>query len=836
MISLNVKDKNLKQEIKTNEFPFKSNDRIKRNNKIKKQNSIKDDSIILIENVDIDIELDEDNKMNKELKSSLVYLLNGFLEQYQKKAYVELIKEIEEKEELLYSDSIETFNIYILKIKSMIKLMIKEYYDAIKKKNKSIDNIVKEYLNKIMNEFKKINLIINRNNKYENEIITQIYCKFLIFIIIYESKKENREKSLAYLTLGLNMMKIYFIKDKIGIEIKTYFTYIKLIILFINNLINDNNFKFALNYVYFGFKILDIIFRFINLMKLPKKYYEKAIDYSSYIYIYCGICLEHNQINLQLSLESFIQACYFIEKSFLINDNIKYSTPSLFKNKINQLKYENNFYMVSNSTIKLLKNQIKKMKIEKENLKKKTKEEKEKEEQINQNIIDKKENLKYISNGLNINKKFVPFEEKLYKTLLTPKIQNKIKSTDKELANFVYNKNIYNENNNLSNDIKQNLCRYKIYGDFLSEKFREFIIKNEILEFNEPSKILDNINKVGKHLNNCDQFFNEEEKNIFLNFKKNKKSRNLNENRKSFKKISVFNENENPIIKKNNSYNTFNNKLRIKNSKKMLIFLGNELYKKKILKKHKIDLKKNKKNLNFYSFKNIYKSNTMKKLKTFSINKNNNITNNINDKSNKKKIHYFDELENNFERKHLDKFLTTKIYREKYSCYEKLMKNELIFQKINLALKNYNSKLYFNDFQKELTINNNDRYYSAKKKANINFLIINNKVKDEVLGNQANMQTILNEHNKEIINITKGFKLLGKSLVEDGKMKATMSKVIQKYINENKRKKKGGQNNYLETEEIKKMNEREILKFNNTIKNINYELNLKKEQINNNQI
>ena len=97
--------------------------------------------------------------------------------------------------------------------------------------------------------------------------------------------------------------------------------------------------------------------------------------------IHCGICLEHNQINLQLSLESFIQACYFIEKSFLINDNIKYSTPSLFKNKINQLKYENNFYMVSNSTIKLLKNQIKKMKIEKENLKKRTKEEKEKEEQ-----------------------------------------------------------------------------------------------------------------------------------------------------------------------------------------------------------------------------------------------------------------------------------------------------------------------------------------------------------------------------------------------------------------------------------------------------------------------
>ena len=233
---------------------------IKRND-----NSFKDDSIIFIENVNIEmVTINSINSENKkeELKLSLEHLFNGFLEEYNKKNYIELIAEIESKKEIFYKNSIESFKIYILKIKSIIRLMINDYYQAIIKEN-NINEIAIDYLNRLLNEFKKIKYIINKTSKYENEIITQIYCKFLIILSLYEIRKENRTKSLIYITLGLNMMKIFFVKEKIATDIKTYINYIKLILLFINSLITDNNFILALYYINFGFKLLKIIFRFI---------------------------------------------------------------------------------------------------------------------------------------------------------------------------------------------------------------------------------------------------------------------------------------------------------------------------------------------------------------------------------------------------------------------------------------------------------------------------------------------------------------------------------------------------------------------------------------------
>ena len=230
-------------------FPFKQRDTTNNNiNKI--LNFSRDDSIICVENVDIEmLTINEETKKTDDLKISLEHLYYGFLEEYQKQSYLELVTEIEAKEELFYINSIESFKIYILKIKSIIKLMLNDYYTAITKDNKASDNIIKEYSNRILNEFKKINIIINKNSKYENEIITQVYCKFLIILAVFEIKKENKLKSLSYITLGLNMMKIYFIKDNVATEIKTYFNYIKLILLFINHLINDNNFIGSLYYI-----------------------------------------------------------------------------------------------------------------------------------------------------------------------------------------------------------------------------------------------------------------------------------------------------------------------------------------------------------------------------------------------------------------------------------------------------------------------------------------------------------------------------------------------------------------------------------------------------------
>ena len=176
MLLLNLteeEEENSKENNKTLDFPFKTKDTSKRYNNL--QNSFKEDSIIFVENVNIEmLTINEENKKKEELKISLEHLLEGYIEQYNKNNYLELITDVETKEELFYKNSIESFKIYILKIKSIIKLMINDYYKAINKDNNSSQNIVKEYSNRIINEFNKINMIVNRNSKYENEIITQV--------------------------------------------------------------------------------------------------------------------------------------------------------------------------------------------------------------------------------------------------------------------------------------------------------------------------------------------------------------------------------------------------------------------------------------------------------------------------------------------------------------------------------------------------------------------------------------------------------------------------------------------------------------------------------------
>ena len=835
---------NSKEKNRTIDFPFKTKDTSKRYNNA--QNSFKEDSIIFVENVSIEmLAINEENKKKEELKISLEHLYDGFLEQYNKKEYLELITEIESKEELFYKNSIESFKIYILKIKAIIKLMINDFYKAIIKENNSNQNIVKEYTNRIMNEFKNLNKIINKNSKYENEIITQVYCRFLIFLILFELRKENRAKSLAYITLGLNMMKIFFIKDQVATEIKTYYNYMKLNLLLINHLINDNNFIGSLYHINFGFNLLDKIFRFINLWKLPKKYYQKAIDYASFNYIYSGICLEHNSINLRLAMDCFRQANYFLEKNNLISNYSPFS--SIFKNRNNRLKYENIFYLVSNATIKLIKKEFVKIKKEQESMMLKTKEEREKEEKINQNISEKKEKLRLISNGLCVNyKKFFPIQEKIYKNILTPKVTINIEKTDKELSEFVYNKKISNNtiSINVSNDTKLNLCRLEIYNDLVTDKYREFITKNKQLKFNDPSKIRDNLKKIRTYLNlnDIDLTKNNNKYIIDNNIKRKKlKSRNLTfnnlkENKILSKTITIKEDNSIKNHKINYDNKSFNNKNKIinvknyyyKNNDKMNLIKNNNI------ESNSLNNFRNKNKLKIFNIKT-YNNNSKIKLT-----KNRNIIdrsdrNNYDKNYKNKKFHSYDfKLENNFDRKYLDKYLTTKKYQAKYFDYEKLMKKEYKFQKYFLKMKNFHSNLYFDDYQKELNNNDiNERYYNSKESAYKKFLVINNKVNNEVFGNKADLQKIINEHKKKITNITKGFKLLGKSAVDDEKMKNCMNKVIQKYIIENRAKKLGKFNNYVDNEEIKKKNEKQILKLNNTIRNINCEFNRKKNQYKN---
>ena len=65
-----------------------------------------------------------ENEDNSYMEKQLSLLLEVFLTTYSKKTYPELIKDIEEKEILLYNNSIMSFKIMILKVKCLIKILL----------------------------------------------------------------------------------------------------------------------------------------------------------------------------------------------------------------------------------------------------------------------------------------------------------------------------------------------------------------------------------------------------------------------------------------------------------------------------------------------------------------------------------------------------------------------------------------------------------------------------------------------------------------------------------------------------------------------------------------
>ena len=70
-------------------------------------------------------------------EKQLSLLLESFENSYSKKSYQDLIKDIEEKEDLLYENSKMSFEIKIIKIKGLIKLLMVEYNNFLQSKNKN---------------------------------------------------------------------------------------------------------------------------------------------------------------------------------------------------------------------------------------------------------------------------------------------------------------------------------------------------------------------------------------------------------------------------------------------------------------------------------------------------------------------------------------------------------------------------------------------------------------------------------------------------------------------------------------------------------------------------
>ena len=100
-------------------------------------------------------EIEENFNKNEKInyrERQLSILLDAFLTSYSKKSYNDLIKDIEEKEDLLYQNSTMSFRIKIIKIKGLMKLLKEEYNYYLQLKKKTFHDLDR-FIYKIKNEF-----------------------------------------------------------------------------------------------------------------------------------------------------------------------------------------------------------------------------------------------------------------------------------------------------------------------------------------------------------------------------------------------------------------------------------------------------------------------------------------------------------------------------------------------------------------------------------------------------------------------------------------------------------------------------------------------------------
>ena len=125
----------------------------------------------------------------------------------------------------------------------------------------------------------------------------------------------------------------------------------------------------------------------------------------------------------------------------------------------------------------MIKELINKQRIKEKNIK--NEKEKEKAENLKLKIISNKRLIRQI-----------PLEKKIYKNILTSKMQNNIEKLDNELISVIYKhiQDTSESKRSLSNNIKKNLCNLNVYNILMSNNLRDFIIKNSNLEFNNTLK------------------------------------------------------------------------------------------------------------------------------------------------------------------------------------------------------------------------------------------------------------------------------------------------------------------------------------------------------------
>lgn len=795
------------------------------------------------------------NDASLNLEQTLSNFYDYSLDSYKKKLYDSLIKEIEANEYLYYVGSRESFDILVIKVKCLMKLMIEKYDSDLNDLNETISP-PREYILRIQNEFTKIDKIINSKDKYEYEVITQIYCKFLIYLIKFAQKKEEFCKSLAYISLGINMMKIFFVKRKMTTEIKAYKRYIYLLILLINQLIGEKNFKQAILYCENLLKIIEMAIKVINKIKSKNKvlnFNKKIIDLyrcSGIAFIYIGICFE-NQKNAYPALEAYRQSSYFF---------MKIKSPNFINIRLRKEKnsYDKNFIKIS----EFFKNK-QKTKIEED--KRRIQERfnmnfniSPKDEHKNNNEDNKK--LKLISSGLyGDQKKFNQIENKIYKNILTPKNQKLISNLDRALISLAFpekrtEKKKEKLKKSLSLSTMDSLCHYEIYNKLMSKKYHNFIMENNNLKLSNPRDQEEFISNIHSYLTST----------MELKYNNNKNNKNKENNEKKSVKLYKDRDKRDILRKSFSTGNIFKTigKGKISSAKtprkpllssyKIFYSSNSDLFcnknikssKKFILKKNnscaslKLDIPKSyNNNYNYnYNSRSINRSLSDTYITSITTRPVSNYLYRQKSKTRTKLSSYTEfgkirkkNLKKYSELKQKQKHYLTPKYFKKYMYLDKLTKKELDFQKVILSLKANNSKLYYNRFQKELFIVGKDK----EEEMNQNYMLINEKIDEKVLKGQKEYERMISNNTikkqestnykyslkkNNVKNFFKSYKKVGSNLELD--FFDSKKKSYYEYYGD-------------EEEDAKKINEKSLFALDEQIKNIKNKMNERKAKLKN---
>ena len=428
------------------------------------------------------------------------------------KLYGNIIKEINAEKKLFFKKSVMSFNLLVLKIKCLIKLLKSKFVESLTTKEYyEVDS----YIFKIKKDFKNLTSFIKEESKYEYEITTQVYGKFLYLMGIISSKKEEYITSFSYISLGVNILKVFFIRQGVANQIETYQIYAKLIVMLINKLISDNNLNQALLYINLLSRICEVALTIISHDKSIVKFEGKFNKYQSYAFLFMGFCYELNPKipnNIKIALKAYKESYYFMNKTP--------NKATIFAELSSVITIERKALYLSQILFEKLTEKITLEQIEKQKeyehqeiLKKQKLEEARNEE--------KKYRLKLIASGVSPeNPNLIKIQQKIFNEILTPNNQILIDKLDDELISYVYrNKHNKNEekekkkkkkkekkekkekNKIPSMEIMKTLCHYKMYNNLMSADYKEFLINNRHLLFNCPSKEKSSLDKIQKYLN-----------------------------------------------------------------------------------------------------------------------------------------------------------------------------------------------------------------------------------------------------------------------------------------------------------------------------------------------